>query len=158
MHQNHLVEHYPKEETLPPMIEAYEPMDRRQDYFPERFMEHRFRKVNNPEQSGMEDSLPFPIEPLRTALVTLPQNRVSNTSSDCGVNSAHVLPSAMPITLDDSQPYLVPSTSRMNPTSGPLTPIQIFIRNSDKSKNKEPKYNHSQPNHPDPRWVLRTRT
>ena len=50
----------------------------------------------------MEDSLPFPIEPLRKVPVTLPQKRVSNTSSDSGVNSPHVLTPAMPITPDNS--------------------------------------------------------
>ena len=106
----------------------------------------------------MEESLPFPIEPLRTVPVSLPQKRVSNTSSDSGVNSPHVLSPATPITPDNSQPHLIPSTSRMNPPSGPLTPIQQFITNSRKPKNKEPKYNRSQPLHPDPQSVLRTRT
>ena len=158
MHRNHLVEYYPKEETLPPMIEEFVPMDRSHDDFCESFIEQRIKKLNNPEQSGMEDSLPFPIEHLRTAPVTLPQKRVSNFSSDSGVNSLHVLSPAMPITPDNSQPYLLPSTSRMNPPGGPLTPIQQFINNSCKSKNKEPKYNRSQPNHPDPQSVLRTRS
>ena len=124
MHPNHLVEHYPREETLAPMIEEYVPMDRRHDDLNERFMEQRIQKLNNPEQSGMEDSLPFPIEPLRTAPITLPPKRVSKTSSDFGVNSPRVLSPAMPTTLNISQPYLVLSTSRMNPPSGPLTPIQ----------------------------------
>ena len=44
VHRNHLVEYYPKEETLPPMIEEYVPMDRRHDDFYERFMEHSFRR------------------------------------------------------------------------------------------------------------------
>ena len=61
VHRNHLVEYYPKEETLPPMIEEYLPMDRRHDDFYEKLMEKRIQKINNPEQSGMEDSLPFPI-------------------------------------------------------------------------------------------------
>ena len=133
VHRNHLVEYYPKEETLPPMIEEYVPMDRHPDIFDERFMEQRIQKINNPGQSGMEGSLPFPIEPLRTVPVTFPQKRVSNTSSDSGVNSPHVLWPAMPITPDNSQSYLVPSTSRMNPPSGSLTPIQQFIKNSRKS-------------------------
>ena len=158
VHRNHLVEYYPKEETLPLMIEEYVPMDRPPDDLFERFMEQRFQKLNNPAQSGMEDSLPFPIEPLRSVPVTLPQKRVSNTSSDSGVNSPHVLSPAMPITPDNSQSYLVPSTSRTNPSSGPLTPIQPFNKNSRKSMNKEPKYNHSQPDHPDPQSVLRTCT
>ena len=77
----------------------------------------------------MEDSLPFPIETLRTAQATLPQKRVSITSSDSGVNSPHVLSPAMPITPDNSQPYLVPSTPRMNPPTGPLTPNPQFFNN-----------------------------
>ena len=158
VHRNHLVEYYPKEETLPPMIEEYVPMDRRHDDFYERFMEQRFQKINNPRQSSTEDSFPFPIEPLRTAPITLPHKRVSNASSDSGVNSPHVLSPAMPITPDDSQPHLIPSTSRTNPPSGPLTPIQQFIKTSRNSKAKEPKYNRSHPDHPDSQSVLRTRT
>ena len=133
VHRNHLVEYYPKKKTLPPMIEEYVPMDRRPDEFYERFMEQRLYKINNPEQFGMDDSLPFPIEPLHTAPVTLPQKRVSNSSSDSGVNSPQVLSPAVPITPDNSQYYLIPSTSRKHPPSGPLTPIQQFIKNSRKS-------------------------
>ena len=140
------------------MVEEYVPMDRLYDSFYERFMEQRFQKKNSPGHSSMEDYLPFPIEPLRTTPVTLPEKRVSNTSSDSGVNSLHVLSPAMPITPDNSQPHLIPSTSRTNTSSGPLTPIQQFLNNSRKPKNKEPKYNHSQPNHPDPQSVFRTRT
>ena len=100
----------------------------------------------------MNDCLPFPVEPLRTAPVTLPQKRVSKTSSDSGFNSLHVLSPAMPITAE--QLYLIPSTLRMDPPSGPKTPIQHFINNSCKSQPKEPKYNRSQPDHLDPQSVL----
>ena len=118
-------------------------------------MEQRIPKINNPGQSNMEDSLPFPIEPLRTAPVTLPQKRVSNTSCDSGVNSPQVLSPAMPKTPDNSQPHLIQSFLRTNPPNGPLTPIQQFINNSRKSKNKEPNYNRSQPDHPETQSVLR---
>ena len=138
------------------MIEEYVPMDRRQDDFYDRFMEQRFQKLNNFEQPSMEDSLPISFEPLRTAPVTLPQKRVSNTRSDSRVNSRQVLLPAMPLTPDNPQPYLVLSTSRTNPPSWLLTPIQQFISNSRKSKAKEPKYNLSQSDHPEPRSVLRT--
>ena len=77
-----------------------------------------------------EVSFPFHIEPFRTAPVTLLQNRVSNTSSDSGVNSPHVLSPAMPKTPDNSQPNPIPSTAPMNPPSVPLTPIQQFIKPS----------------------------
>ena len=33
VHRNHVIEYYPKEETLPPMIEEYVPMDRHHDDF-----------------------------------------------------------------------------------------------------------------------------
>ena len=139
VHRNHLVEYHPKEETLPLMIEEYVPMDKCHDDFYEKFMEQRIQKINSSEQPNMEDSLPFLIEPLNTAPVAPPQKRVSNTSSDTGVNSPHVLSPAMPVTPNTSQPHLKPSNSRMNPPSGPLTPIQQFTNNSHKSKNKEPK-------------------
>ena len=121
------------------MIEEYVPMDRRPDDFYERFKEQRIQEINNPKQSSMEDSLPPPIEPLRTAPVPLPQKRVSNTSSDSGVNSLHVLSPAMPITPDDFQSHFILTTARMNPPRGPIAPIQQFIKNSRNSKAKEPK-------------------
>ena len=64
----------------------------------------------------------------------------------------------MPITPDNSQPHLIPSTLRRNPPSGPLTPIQQFNNNNRRLKKKELNYNRSQPDHPDPQSVLRTRT
>ena len=93
------------------MIEEFVAMDRRHDDFYERFMEQRFQKIKSPGPSSMEDSLPFPIEPLRTAPVTLPQKRVSNTSSDSGVNSPQVLSPAMPVTPDNSQSYAIHFTN-----------------------------------------------
>ena len=151
VHRNHLLEYYPKEKTLPTMIEDYVRMDRHHENFYEKFMEQRTQKLNNPEQSGMEDFLPFPIELLRTTPVTLPQKRVSNNSSDSVVNSPHVLSPARSTTPNNSQPYLIPPTSRMNPPSGTLTPIKQLTKSSRKPKNKEPKYNGSQPDHPDHR-------
>ena len=131
-------------------------MDRRPDDFYEKFMEQRFQKLNIPGQSGLENSLPFPFEPLRTAPVTLPQKRISNTSSDSGVNSPHFLSPARPKASDNSEPHPIPSTSRKNPPSGPLTPIQLFISNNRKPKKKESKNNCSQPEYPDPQSVFRT--
>ena len=158
VHRNHLVEYYPKEETQPPMIEEFTPMDRRRDDFYERFMEQRIQKLNNIEQPSMVDSLPFPIEPHLTAPVTLPQIRVSNSSSETGVTSPHVLSPARLISPDKSQPYLTTSSSRIKLPTGPLTPIQQFNNHSRKSKNKEPMYNRPQPDHFNPQSLLRSRT
>ena len=121
-------------------------------------MQQRIQKLNSSEHFGMGDSLPFPIEPLLTVPTALPQKRIRNTSSDSGVNSPHVLSPSMPVTPDNLQPYLMPSTSLTNLLGGPLTPIQQLIHNSRKSKTKEPRYNRSQPDHPDTQSVLRTRT
>ena len=45
------------------------------------------------------------------------------------------------------------------PLSQPLTPIQRLINhNTRQYQNKEPKYNRSQPDHPDAESVLRTQT
>ena len=140
------------------MIEENVPMDRFLDDFYERFKNQRIQNMNNTGRSGIEDSLPFPIEPLRTAPVTLLRKRVSNTSSDSRINSPHVLSPAMPIIPNNSQPHLIPPTLLMNPSSGPLTPSQHIIYSSRKLENKEPKYTQSQPDHPDPQSVLRTRT
>ena len=82
VHRNHLVDYYPKEETLPPMIEKYVPMDKRHDDFYEKFLVQRIREINNPGQSNMEEPFPFSIAPQRTAAVTLPPKPISNTSSD----------------------------------------------------------------------------
>ena len=102
-------------------------MDRRHDNFFERFIEQRIQKLNNSELPDREDSFPFPIDPLGTAPVTLPQKRVSNTSSDSGINSPHVLSPATSVTPYLPQPYVIPSTLRTNPSTGPLTPIHHFI-------------------------------
>ena len=92
--------------------------------------------LNNPEQPGMENPLPFLIEPLRAAPTTLPRKQVSSTSSDSGFSCLHVLSPEMPVTPDDSQPNLMPSTLQINRPRGPLTPIQQFRYNIRKSKKR----------------------
>ena len=104
-----------------------------------RFMEQWIQKLHNSEQTGTEDCFPFPIVPHRSAPTTFPKKRVSNTSSDSGVNSPQVLLPAMPVTPDILQPYIMQSTSRLDPSRGPLTPTQQFIHSNSKSKNNEPK-------------------
>ena len=147
VHRNHVVGYYLKEETLPPMIEEFVPMDRRHDDSNEIFMKQRIQKLNNFEQTSMEDSPPFPTEPSRTAPFTFPKKRVNNTSSDSGVNYPHVLSPAMPKTPDNSQRYLFQSNTvnfakeyfnwakNFNSTQ--------FTNNSHKSENIEPEYSRS---------------
>ena len=46
VHRNHLIEYYPKEGSLPAMIEEYVPSDHQDNNFYERFMEQRTRDLN----------------------------------------------------------------------------------------------------------------
>ena len=66
VHRNHLVEYYPKEGSLPALVEEYVPSDHQNDNFYERFMEQRTRDLNKPSTAEEDDSFPFPIEPLRS--------------------------------------------------------------------------------------------
>ena len=69
VHKNHLVEHYPKEGSLPAVIEEYLPSDHQNDNFYERFMEQRTRDLNNPSISEEHDSFRLPLEPLPSCFV-----------------------------------------------------------------------------------------
>ena len=166
VHRNHLVEYYPKEESLPPMIEEYVPSDTHRDDFYERFMERRVKQLNDSKETATDDSFPFPIVPLSSAPTVLPTKRISNTSDDSDVNSSPTFSSTIPpqpICHSPQTPTLNPSTSHIItspiPPSQPLTPIQRLIHhNTRKYHNKEPKNYRSQPDHPVPQSLLRTRT
>ena len=128
-------------------------------------MKQQIEKFKEPEEIGMEDSLPLPMGPLRAVPIALPKKRYSNTSSDCGINSLRFLSPAGPVISDSlhiSQLCLMPSTSVMDHLSSSqswaLTPTQHFIENSCTPSNKEHKYKPSHVDHPDPQSVLRIQT
>ena len=166
VHGNHLVEYYPKEESLPPMIEDYIPSDTHRDDFFERFVERRVQQLINPKETATDDSFSFPIVRLLSATTVLLTKRISNTSYDSGVNSSLTFSPTIPpqpINHSPHTPTLNPSASHAIappiPPSQPLTPIQgLTQHNTRKYQSKKPKYNRSQPDHLDPDSVLRTRT
>ena len=173
VHRNHLVEYYPKEGSLPAMIEEYVPSDHQYNNFYERCMEHRARDINNPSTTDEHDSFPFPIEPLRSSSSTNQPQRSSMHSNDSGITSplassrTPVLSPTIPAETSTPQPSSSQAAQPPHlPPREPLSPIQQFIRNSatrmarnsGKSHPKEPKYNSAQPNHPDSQSVLRTIT
>ena len=173
VHRNHLVQYYPKEGSLPAMIEEYVPSDNQNDNFYERFMERGTRDLNNPSKSEKHDSLLFPIEPLRSISSTNKPKRFSTHSNDSGITSPLAF-SRTPVL----SPAIPMGTSTPHPSSSQpaqpaqlslrenLSPIQQFVRNSAtrmarnsvKSRSKEPKYNRAQPIYPDSQSVLRTIT
>ena len=161
VHRNHLVEYYPKEESLPAMIEECVPHDQRHDDFYERFLEQRIGRLNSFTVPPAEDTIPFPIRPLPTAPVAALHKRDSMISSDSGVGSPLVFSPTLPITSEQLPQHRQETETEQPSTSAPtrpLTPTQQFLRNSRKSKAREPKYFRPQPNDPHSPSVLRTLT
>ena len=161
VHCNHLVEHYPKEESLPAIIEENIPHDQRHDDFYDRFLEQRIGKLNSFTVPPAEDTIPFPIRPMPTAPVVALHKRYSITSSDSGVGSPHVFSPTLPITPEQLPQHPQETETEQPSTSAPtrpLTPIQQFLRNSRRSKAREQKYFRPQPQDPNPHSVLRTLT
>ena len=159
VHRNHLVEYYPKEKSLPAMIEEYVPHDEGHNDFYERFLEQGIGKLNSFTVPPAEDTILFPIRPLPTAPVVALHKRDSMTSSDSGVDSPLVLSPTLPITPEQLPQHRQEIESEQPSTSAPtrpLTPIQQFLRNSRKSKAREPKYFRPQPNDPRSQSALRT--
>ena len=173
VHRNHLVEYYPKEGSVPAMIEEYVPSDHQNDNFYKLFMEQRTRYLNNKSTAEKHDSFPFPIEPLRSISPTNKPKRSSMQSNDSGNTSPHasfrtpVLSPAIQTETSTPQPSSSQQaqTAQLSPRDH-LSPIQQFIRNSAtrmgrnsiKSRFKQRKYNRSQPNYPNPQSAFRTRT
>ena len=173
VHRNHLVEYYPKEGSLPAMIEEYVPSDHQDNNFYERFKEQSTRDLNNPSTIDEHDSFPFPIEPLRSISSTNQPKRSSMHSNDSGITSplassrTPVLSPTIPAETSTPQPSSSQAAQPPHlPPRDPLSSNQQFIRNSAtrmarksmKPCPKEPKYNRAQPDYPDSQSVLRTIT
>ena len=82
VHRNHPVEDYPKEGSLPAMIEKHVPPDHQNDNLYERFMEQRSRDLINPSTTDERDSSPFAREPLRSSLSKAQRKRLDTHSKD----------------------------------------------------------------------------
>ena len=161
VHRNHLVEFYPTEESIPAMIEEYVPHDQRHDDFCERFLEQRIGKLNSFTEPLAANPIPFPSRALPTTPVVASHKSDSITSSDSGVGSPHVFSPTLPITPEQLPQHPQETETEQPSTSAPTrlpTPIQKFLRNSRKSKAREPKYFRPQPHDPNSQSVLRTLT
>ena len=123
VHRNHLVEYYPKEESLPAVIEDYVPHDQRHDDFYERFLEQRIGKLNSFTVPPAEDTIPFPIRSLPTAPVVALHKRNSITSSDSGVGSPHVFSRTLPLTPKQLPQHPQEMETEQASTSAPTRPL-----------------------------------
>ena len=161
VHHNHLVEYYPKEESLPAITEEYKPHDQRHDDFQERFLEQRIGKLNSFTEPFAADPIPFPVRPLPTAPVVASHKRDSFTSSDSGVGSPHLFSPTLPFTLEQLPPHPQETETEQPSSSAPTRPlsaIQQFLRNSRRSKARKTKYFRPQPYDLNSQSVLRTLT
>ena len=127
-------------------------------------MEQGFQRLNQPDLPNIDNPLTTLIELLRSFPTVTPRKRVSISSSDSVVNSLHMLSPAMLTTPENPHSFqlpLFPPTSRFDtiPLPSPhLTPIQQFLHKSRNRSDRDPKYNRTQPDHPDSPSVLYTRT
>ena len=162
VHRNHLVEHYPKEESPPAMIEEYVPHDQQNDAdFSERFLEQRIGKLISFTKPLAQDSIPFPIRPIPTAPAVISHKRDSVASSDSRVGSPRVFSTTQLNTPEQLPQHPQETVAEQHSTSAPTipsNPIQQFLWNSRKSKAREPRYVRPQPDDPNSQWVLRTLT
>ena len=143
------------------MIEEYVPQDQRHDDFYERFLGQRIGKLNSFTEPPAADPIPLPIRPVPTAPVAVSHKRDSITSSDSRVGSPQVFSPTLPITPEQLPQHPQDTETEQPSTSAPtrpLTPIQQFLRNSRKSKGREPNYFRPQPHDPNSQSVLRTLT
>ena len=142
VHRNHLVEYYPKEESLAAMIDEYVLHDQRDDDFYERFLGQRIGKLNSFPVPLAEATVPFPIRPLPTAPAVTSHKRDIVTSSDLGVGSPQVFSTTLPITLEQQPQHPQEKATEQPSASSPtrhLTPIQQLLWNSRKSEAREPR-------------------
>ena len=162
VHSNHLVGNYPIEESLPAMIEEYVPHDQpNEENFYERFLEQRIGELNSFTEPLAEATIPFPIRPLPTVPVVTSHKRDRTTSRDSGVGSPQIFSQTLPITLEQLTHHPQETETEKPSTSAPtrpFTPIQQFLRNSRKSKGREPRYVRPQTHDPNSQPVLRTLT
>ena len=173
VHRNHLVENYPKERSLPAMIEEYVPFSHQDYNLYERFMEQSTEDLNNPNTTEDHVTFQFPIQPLRSLSSINKPKRSSMHSNDSGITSTFVS-SCTPVLssatiMETSTPYSSSSqqaqTAQLSAREH-LSPIRQFIRNSAtrmarnsiESRSKGPKYNRWQPNYHDPQLLFQTRT
>ena len=161
VHRNHLVENYPKEESLPAMIEEYVPHDQRHDDFYEGFLEQRLGKLNNFTVPPADDTISFPIRSLPKAPVVALHTGDSITSSDSGVGLPHVFSRTLPITPEQLSQHPQETKTEQPPASAPTRPVismQQFLQNSRRPKAREANYFRPQPHVPNLQSVLRTLT
>ena len=142
-------------------IEQYVPHDQRHDDFYERFLEQRIGKLNSFTEILEENTVPFPMRPLPTGAAVTSHKRDSVTSSDSGVGLPHVFPPTLPITPEQLPQHPQETATEQPSTSAltkPLTPIRQFLRNSRRSKAREPRYVGPHPHDPNSQSVHRTLT
>ena len=173
VHRNHLIEYFPKEETLPPLIEEYTAPHRGDTDFYDNLVRNRIDKLNVSEPQATGDLCILPVQNHQAQPLSRKPARTSK-STDSGIISPENQLLITPTTPD--QPFLsrpnesatpiltltqrpTPEPPPNTPTSSKsTTPLQDLRRAVARHIDRNPRYQRSQPSQPAPQSILRSRT
>ena len=87
-HRNHLIEYFPKEERLPPLIAKYAPIETDSDFY-KHLVKTQIDKYNNGEERHSLDMMPFIITPLQNdpPIQNQKENIEFSPKADSGIQS-----------------------------------------------------------------------
>ena len=174
VHRNHLIEYFPKEETLPPLIEEYTTPYRGDTDFYNNFVKGRIERLNVSEPQILGDLCILPVRNQQRQ--TTAQKRVRTPqSTDSGIISPENHRLGTPTTPDQPTTSRPPGsttpiqtlTQQITPeplTTTPatstksLTPLQELRRAVASHVERNPRYQRAQPNQPAPLSILRQKT
>ena len=170
VHRNHLLKYFPKEETLPPLIEEYNTPPRDDiDFYPN-FVKARIDSLNVSEPILHTDLCLLPTQQ-RPVSPNLKRVRRSNSSADSGILSPEThLPNTptspnQPTTSQATvtTPIRAEPQNHTTPAAAtgqqkPPTPMQELRRAVARQLERNPRYQRPQPNQPAPTSILRTKT
>ena len=172
VHRNHLIEYFPKEETLPPLIEEYTTPHSGDTNFYSSFVKGRIEKLNVSEPQTLGDLCILPIRNQRDQILAgkitqTPQSTDSNIISPENQllttpktpdqpSTSHPRDTATPImTLTQRQPTPAPPTNTPASSSKSPTPLQESRRAVARHIERNPRYQRGQPNQPAQQSILR---
>ena len=118
-HRNHLIEYFPKEERLPPLITNYAPITKDSDFY-KHLVQSQIDNYNSDEQKSSLDIMPFIISPLRDNSENF--QRISKSQATFSPNADSGIQSPATPTNDDHN-YQNLTISPLPPQQTPILPM-----------------------------------
>ena len=175
VHRNHLIEYFPKEETLPPLIEEYTTPHRGDTDFYNNLVKGRIEQLNVSEPQKLGDLCILPVRNQQNQILARKRTQTPQ-STDSGIispenqllstpktpdqpSTSHPQNAATPIlTLTQRQPTPAPPTNTPASSTKSTTPLQELRRAVARQIERNPRYQRAQPNQPALQSILRERT